>query len=232
MKYYSLLSILFLLSCNIKDPVDKSIMVCGEGKIRVKPDIVTLTLNVNFTQPRMADAVRLTQHTVDSVLMILNNYGNDSDIKTSSISANKQYMYVGNKEVFSGYQASQTIDFVLKDLKRFTELTGKILETKISSIANLQFGHSKADSLFREADLLAYDDAIQSANKLCKRANVNLGKILYISNSSADNDSDNEGYSSGQRINTFSKAYGGRGFKIAPEVLEFKRIIISKYEIN
>ena len=47
----------------------------------------------------------------------------------------------------------------------------------------------------------------------------------------ADN-SDVKGYSSGERINTYSKAYGGRGFKISPEVLEFKRKIISEYTIS
>lgn len=231
MRYIPILSLLFLISCTTNELDKKSIKVSGEGKIRAKPDRVTLTLNVSFTQPRMADAVMMTQQTVDSVLMTLSAYGNpESDIKTSSISANKQYVYENGKEKFQGYQASQSIDFVLNDIRKFTELTGKILESKISSISNLQFGHSKADSLFREADLLAYDDALQSANKLCKRANVSLGKVLYISNTSID--ADNDGYSSGERINTFAKGYGGRGFKIAPEVLEFKRIIISEYEIN
>jgi len=109
-------------------------------------------------------------------------------------------------------------------------VTGKLLETKINSISQIQFNHSKADSLFREADLLAYDDALKSANKLTTRANVKLGKLLFISNDNSN--SNEEGYSTGERINTYSKGYGGRGFKISPEVIEFKRIITTEFQIT
>lgn len=230
MKYSLLILTAFLISCY--GPVKpRQIRVSGEGKIRVMPNLVILTLNVSFTKPRMADAVEQTQQTVDSVLYILEKFGRkDLDIKTSSISANKDYEYVANTNRFIGYKAEQTIDFVLNDISKFTELTGKLLETKINSIAQIQFNHSKADSLLREANLLAYDDALKSANKLATRANVTLGKLLFISNDLTN--SDNEGYSSGERINTYNKSYGGRGFKISPEVIEFKRSITTEFQIS
>jgi uncharacterized protein YggE len=224
------MSILFIASCSNPDK-PKKIRVSGEGKIRVMPDQVILTINVSFTKPRMVDAVRQTQETVDSVQLILEQFGRKGlDIKTSSISANKHYEYIGNSNKFMGFQAQQTIDFVLNDISKFTELTGKLLETKINSIAQLQFNHSKADSLFREADLLAYDDALQSANKLTTRASVKLGNLLFISNDNTS--SDGTGYSTGDRIDTYSKGYGGRGFKISPEVIEFKRNITTEFEIT
>ncbi|MCX6210791.1 MAG: SIMPL domain-containing protein [Bacteroidetes bacterium] len=230
MKHLLLLSVLFLASCSTTDK-PKKIRVSGEGKVRVMPNQVTLTLDVSFTQPRMVDAVRKTQETVDSVILILEKFGKkDLDIKTSSISANKDYEYTGNTNKFMGYQAQQTIDFVLNDISKFTELTGKLLETKINSISHIQFSHSKADSLFREADLLAYDDALKSANKLTTRASVKLGKLLFLSNDNSTND--NDGYYSGDRINTYNKGYGGRGFKISPEVIEFKRNITTEFEIS
>jgi uncharacterized protein YggE len=181
----------------------------------------------------MVEAVRLTQSTIDTVVDILSHFTTSSnDIKTSSISANKDYCYNREKPVFNGYQATQSIDFVLNDLQKFTELTGKLLETRINSISQIQFGHSKADSLFREADLLAYDDAQKSAAKLCNRANVKLGKLIYVSNTEEPNNYDLENNFNPERIETFAKGYGGRGFKISPEVLEFRRKITSEYEIG
>lgn len=82
--------------------------------------------------------------------------------------------------------------------------------------------------MFREADLLAYDDAYKSATKLCERANQRPGAIIFLSNTGMSGDG-NDLYSSGERIETFSKAYGGRGFKISPEVLEFRRNIVAEY---
>ncbi|MBC7937031.1 MAG: SIMPL domain-containing protein [Rhizobacter sp.] len=233
MKYLLFFAFVSFVSCrSSNNEKTEKIRVTGEGKIRVKPDLVILTLSVSFTEPKMVDAVRKTQETVDSVVGILNQFvKNENDIKTSSISANKEYSYNGRTDVFVGFQARQSIDFVLNDIDKFTQLTGKVLETKISSISNIQFGHSKADSLFREADLLAYDDALKSANKLCSRANVKLGKLIFMTNASDNNNYDFNGNSSGESINTYSKAYGGRGFKISPEVLEFKRTLVSEYAI-
>lgn len=231
MKFLPLLLLsAFLFSCaNVEKP--EKIRVSGEGKIRVMPNLVILTIDVSFTKPRMADAVKQTQETVDSVMEILEHFGRKNlDIKTSSISANKAYTYVGNTSKFIGYQAQQTIDFVLNDITKFTEVTGKLLETKINSISQIQFGHSKSDSLLREADLLAYDDALKSANKLTARADVTLGKLLFISNDFTTSDEDD--YPTIDRINTYSKAYGGRGFKISPEVIEFKRTITTEFEIS
>lgn len=231
-KLTPLLLFVFIISCTQQpEKQQPKIRVTGEGKVRVMPDLVILTLNVSFTHPRMADAVRQTQETVDSVMNILSKYAHSStDIKTSSISANKAYEYSGNANRFVGFKAEQTIDFVLNDISKFTLLTGHLLETKISSISQIQFGHSKADSLFREADLLAYDDAFQSAKKLTKRSESELGKVLFVSNDYRLGEG--EQYYSPNSINTYNKGYGGRGFKISPEVLEFRRVISVEYEIS
>ena len=231
MKSIAFISLLFLFACTNNNH-QKKIRVSGEGKIRVMPDLVILTLDVSFTKPRMVDAVKETQETVDTVLNILEQFGRkDVDIKTSNISANKDYDYSGTKERFIGFKAQQSIDFVLNNLHQFTELTGRLLETKINSISQIQFNHSKADSILREADLLAYDDALKSATKLSTRSNVTLGKVLFISNNDSYSEYDDEGYSTGVPINTYSKAYGGRGFRISPEVIEFKRNVVSEFEI-
>jgi uncharacterized protein len=226
-----LLSSIILFSCQDSKKDPSSIKVAGEGKIRVKPDQVILTIEVSFVQPRMADAVRLSQETVDSVVAILSAFGDkQNDIKTSSISANKEYNYDRGRNIFIGYQAEQSIDFVLHDISEFTNLTAKLLATKINSIAQVQFGHSKADSLFREANLLAYDDALKSANKLCERANVKLGKLVYLTN--AESEIEPAMNSNMGRINTFNKSYGGAGFKVSPEVLVFRSMVISEYQFS
>ncbi|TWI25535.1 SIMPL domain-containing protein [Sphingobacterium siyangense] len=226
-------SIILISSCgSVSKESENRIRVSGEGKIRIMPDQVTLTINTTFTKPRMVDAVRETQATVDTVIALLQKYGHQKeDIKTSSVSANKDYQYIGNTNKFIGYQAQQTIDFVLHDLSKFTELTGKLLETKISGIGSISFDHSRADSILREADLIAYDDALKSAKKLASRADVKIGKLLFLSNDgSASNESTQ--YRTGMALETFNKGYGGEGFKIAPEVLEFKRTIFTEFEIK
>lgn len=231
--FICLSGIMVVLSCDrAAKEGENRIRVSGEGKIRIMPDQVTLTINTAFTKPRMVDAVRETQATVDTVIALLQKYGNKKeDIKTSSVSANKDYQYIGNTNKFIGYQAQQTIDFVLHDLSKFTELTGKLLETKISGIGSISFDHSKADSILREADLIAYDDALKSAKKLASRADVEIGKLLFLSNDGSASNQLTQ-FRTGMALETFNKGYGGEGFKVAPEVLEFKRTIYTEFEIR
>jgi uncharacterized protein len=225
------MSACLLLSCHEARKKSATIKVSGEGKIRVKPDLINLTINIHFVQPRMADAVRLSQQTADSVVAILQQFAQQDDIKTSNISADKEYDYIKNRNVFVGYKAEQSIDFVLRDLNRFTDLTARLLATRINGISNVEFGHSKADSILREADLLAYDDAHKSAGKLCERANVKLGGLVYLTNT-GDVESDEAVSSNMGNIRTMNKGYGGEGFKISPEILVFSRKVISEYNIS
>lgn len=173
----------------------------------------------------------MTEYRKDSVVAILKHFAQQNDIKTSNISANKEYNYISNRNVFVGYKAEQSIDFVLRDLSQFTDLTAKLLATKINGISQVEFGHSKADSLLREADLLAYDDAQKSAYKLCERANVKLGSLVYLTNT-GEAETGEPVYSNMGNINTFNKSYGGAGFKVSPEVLVFSRKVISEYKIS
>lgn len=230
MHKYLLLMALATIGCNTTN--NKNIKVVGEGKVRAKPNQVILTIQVAFTEPTMVVAVSKTQTTVDSVVNMLQKFvTTDADIKTGTIAANKAYRYNGSVDVFIGYEAIQTIDFVLNKIDEFTTLTGSLLALKISSISNIKFTHSKADSLFREADLLAYDDALQSAKKLCARANVQLGSIISISNVSGNSSTTDVDYIAND-IHTYNKAYGGNGFKVSPQVLEFKRNVFVAYGIK
>ena len=75
MKLIGFILFTFLLLACDNNKQSKRIRVSGEGKIRVMPDRVILNINVSFTRPRMADAVRLTQETIDTVLAILGGFG-------------------------------------------------------------------------------------------------------------------------------------------------------------
>lgn len=55
----------------------------------------------------------------------------------------------------------------LGDLRRLSPYLEHLLAMPISRIKNLGYGHGQADSLRREADVLALADAIKTADKIC-----------------------------------------------------------------
>ena len=214
----------------------RTINVVGIGKAKTLPDQVEITIKAEFTRPAMKDAVRETQSTMDEVLSVSRKYVKEpSDIKTSSISANKDYEYDNRgKSIFKGYQASQAIDITLKDISRFEKFTAEILATRVSRIENLTFSNSKEDSILREVDLLAIDDAFNTAKKICERTHVTLGPILHISNYGPTNDEEMSGNQVRQRgsIGLYGKGFGGRGFQISPEILVYSKTAYITYAIE
>ena len=78
---FAALSVCFLLSCKDSLKNSATIKVSGEGKIRIKPDLIIMTINVDFVQPRMADAVRLSQQTADTVVAILMQFAQEMTLR-------------------------------------------------------------------------------------------------------------------------------------------------------
>jgi uncharacterized protein YggE len=223
-KFFQACLIICCFSCTSKEP--KTINVTGQGKIKIVPDMVELSLRAYTVKPAMRDAVAETQAAVDEIIRVCRKYVvNPSDIKVSSISTNKAYEYRGGKEQFVGFDALQVLDVTLKDISQIEKFTEELLATKISKIENIRYNHTKADSILREVNLMALEDARKTAEKMCAKMNASLGNILYLSNFENNQRSAGRGmrYSgSDYEMNLYNKSFGGNGFKMTTEILEFE----------
>ena len=142
-------------------------------------------------------------------------------MRVSSTSSNKDFAYVKGREVFVGFSATQSVTVRLNDLRRLSPYLEQLLATPISRIKNLSYGHSRADSLRREADVLALADAVKTADKMCAALHLSRGEVLEVSDNSSPASSDTNGYQPPADIELYSKSFGGRGFKVSPELLRF-----------
>ena len=176
--------------------------------MKVVPDMVDLSLKAFNVRPAMKDAVAQTQADITQILALCRKYiPDEEDIKVSNVATDKDYDYDNNREVFKGYSAQQ------------------ILEVRLKNI--------------RQIEAFTESDAQKTAQKMCEQMNVHLGKVAYMSNyspagyfpageqlgfvSSAGGDSE---------LNLYSKGFGGRGFKMTAEILEFKDVAFAGFEIR
>jgi len=226
-------SVLFLAACS--HPVPAKIQVTGQASMKVVPDIVDLSLKAYNVRPAMKDAVAETQSAIDQILVVCHKYIHENeDIKVSLVATNKDYEYNGNREIFKGYSAQQILEVRLKDISQIEKLTEELLATKISSIENVRYNHSRADSIQRAVSLLALADAKKTAEKMCEQMNVQVGKTIYLSNYPTGGCPAETGRAGGNEydLNLYSKSFGGRGFKITSEILEFQDMAFAGFEIN
>jgi uncharacterized protein YggE len=195
----------------------------GYGHVTVYPNYAELTVDAAFTRPRLKDAVAEVQRVVDQVLAVSKRYapGRD-DVRVSSTSSNKEFDYVKGKEVFIGFNSTQSVTVRINDLRQLSPYLEQLLATPISGIKDLSYGHSQADSLRREADVLALADAVKTADKMCAALHVKRGAVLEVSDSSSPESSNTNGWGRpSTNIELYSKSFGGRGFKMSPELLRF-----------
>ena len=193
----------------------------GYGSVAVYPNYAELTVDAAFTRPRLKDAVAEVQGVVDQVLAMSRRYApGPDDVRVSSTSSNKEFDYVKGKEVFTGFNSTQSVTVRITDLRRLSPYLEELLATRINRIKNLNYGHSQADSLRREADVLALNDAVKTADKMCAALHVTRGAVLEASDSSSPESSRTE-WSPSADIELYGKGFGGRGFKTSPELLHF-----------
>jgi uncharacterized protein len=229
------LSALFLVSACHSASEKKSINVTGHASLKMVPDMVELSLRAQNTKPAMKDAVAQTQADVNEILAVCRKYITDpADIKVSTISTNKAYDYRNGREVFNGFEAAQILEVSLKNISAIEKFTEELLATRISRIDNIRYNHTKADSIMREVNLMALEDARKTADKMCSKMQVELGKLSYLSNfEPTQNDVRGMRYSNTDYdMNLYNKSFGGRGFKMTAEILEFEDAAYASFEIE
>ena len=96
------------------------INVSGEGKIKVVPDQATILATVETKGNNAKDVKKQNDIQMEAVLKLVKSMNlAPSDYKTKRVSLNPQYDYEKKKH---SYNATQTIEILLKDLSKYDEL--------------------------------------------------------------------------------------------------------------
>lgn len=232
MKTFSTLIILLVLlgSCKTNN---NTIEVTGQASMKIVPDMVELSLKAYNLKPAMKDAVNQTQLNVTEMLAVCRKYiRNENDIKVSYIATDKAFDYRFNEPRFIGYSAQQVLQVTLRNIDSLEKFTEELLATKVHSIDNIQYNHSKSDSIQRAVNLLALSDAKKTAENMCTQMNVKMGEIIYLSNYAAGSGNTPMHQASPEyNINLYNKGFGGRSFKMTTEILEFGNVAFAAFAI-
>lgn len=169
-----------------KEP-QRTIRVNGSGKVRVVPDRLRLTIQVNIPRAETAvEALSRNSQFTAQVIALLKRFGiAESDIQTTRVSVNPVYDY--EKRIspppIVGYSAQNDVMVVVKKM----EDAGKILDQAVKNGATgfgpLQYESSNRTELEREALKKAADDARTKAELLARQVGATLGRVLTISES-------------------------------------------------
>jgi uncharacterized protein YggE len=203
------------------------VTVSGRGEVQAAPDMLTLMVEASNNDSKPAGASADTRKAMTGILAAARkSVGNPNDLRTTRISINPEYEWVEGKRKFRGYVASQSLEITLRDVSRLDSLLEHLNKASFTTLGNIAFGHSKADSLQREARALAIRDAAVNAASLCAAAGRSCDELLGA----------RAGFSGGQgpapmefKAARMMAADAGTGMPVQPGLLTFSAEVEADY---
>ena len=158
------------------------INVNGEGKVKVIPDQATIAVTVETKGNNAKDVKKGNDGKIDAVLKFIKKMNlAPVDYKTQRVSLNPQYDYEKKKH---SYNATQTIEILLRDLSKYDELMEGLVNEGINRIDTVTFHSSKLAQYQSEARKLAMKDAQLKAEDYVTVLGQKVGRAMTISDHS------------------------------------------------
>ncbi|MBC7749294.1 MAG: SIMPL domain-containing protein [Methylotenera sp.] len=158
------------------------INVSGEGKVKVVPDQASIAVTVETKGNNAKDVKKQNDEKIEAVLKFIKKMNlAPADYKTQRVSLNPQYDYEKKKH---SYNATQTIEILLKDLSKYDELMEGLVDEGINRIDNVTFQSSKLAQYQSEARKLAMKEAKLKAEDYVSVLGQKIGRAMTISDNS------------------------------------------------
>ncbi len=166
--------------------VTSGITVSGVGRVTGKPNLLRLQTSVNVVRPDVKAALQEANTTMSNVQAKLKADGvAAADLQTSGLSVQPHYTYTGSTSKLDGYQVSENLSVVLRDLAK----AGSVISDAAQVGGNeLQLGGAtldldEDDALIAQARQKAFADAKAKAAAYAGAAGRSLGAVVSISES-------------------------------------------------
>jgi len=158
------------------------INVSGEGKVKVVPDQVTISATVETKGNNAKEVKKQNDQQMEAVLKLVKSMNlAPADYKTKRVSLNPQYDYEKKKH---SYNATQTIEILLRDLSKYDELMEGLVDQGINRIDNVTFQSSKLIQYQSDARKLAMKEAKMKAEDYVSVLGQKVGAAITITDSS------------------------------------------------
>ena len=166
------------------------IWVSGQGKVTVTPDIATINLGVSVQKTSVAEAQAEAAQAMDDLMAVLKNKGiAEKDIQTQyfNIYQVTRWDEKGQQEVVIGYRVSNTVSAKIRDIDKAGEIIDAVAAAAgdYTRIDGIGFSVDNPEQYYDEAREAAMNDAKAKAEQLAELADVTLGKVTYIAESSS-----------------------------------------------
>lgn len=170
-------------------PIMNTITVVGKGEAVAIPDIATFSFTVTKEAESAPEAQKLVTDATNKIIEAVKKEGvEDKDIKTTNYNLYPKYDYPQvacfaypcppTKEVFRGYEVSQTLEVKVRNTEKVGAVVGAVTATGVTNVYGPSFAVDKTDDVIAEARNEAIKNAKAKAESIAEGLDVRLVRIV------------------------------------------------------
>ncbi|MFZ4435000.1 MAG: SIMPL domain-containing protein [Flavobacterium psychrophilum] len=175
-----LLVILAFASSFAQDSKNTALVtVMGEGKIKIVPDQVVISLSIETKGTETKAVKEQNDAKTAAVLKGIKKWGlAPADVQTQRVSLQPSYDYETKKTFI---HANQSISLLLRDLSKYDGLMTDMVTAGITNISSVVFQSSQQVKLQSSVRKLAMQNAVEKAQDYLSVVGQKVGKVQSIS---------------------------------------------------
>ncbi|KKW42947.1 MAG: hypothetical protein UY92_C0002G0064 [Candidatus Magasanikbacteria bacterium GW2011_GWA2_56_11] len=161
------------------DKSERTIVVEGEGKVAVKPDIAVTTMGMIAEAKTVAEAQEKNTAVMNKLLERLKQLGvEEKDIQTTNYNIFPQYDYTDDGQVLRGYQVSQSVAVKIRDTSKANQVIALAGEVGVNDVSGLEFTVDDREQYRSEARRLALEQVAAKARALSEALGIQIRGIV------------------------------------------------------
>lgn len=170
----------------MQSALPEAISVSGHAEIKAQPDVAYLNMGVT-TQGKTPDAASRLNATQTTALINALRRANvaQADIHTQGFFVQPQYDYRTQPAVLTGYEATNSIQVTVHVLANAGPLLDTATRAGATQVGDISFDLVNRQSVQRQALMAAVRDARARADVLAQAADVGVGRLLSLGDSTA-----------------------------------------------
>ena len=151
--------------------------------VKAKPDIATVGAGVSVVAPTAVEAMRQNAQQMSAVVQRIKSLGiAEEDIQTTGINLQAQYDYdqAQRRQVFRGYQSSNQVSVVLRNVEDTGEVLDALVAAGATDINGPQFSIDDETAAKSQARLAALERARTQAMEYAQAAGFSGLRLLEV----------------------------------------------------
>jgi len=160
---------------------DNTVTAIGTGSVKLVPDMASFSIGINTQDALVSTAQAANNAAMDAVITALTGLGvNKDDLQTNSFSVYPVYDYSTDTPVVNGYEVSNTVTVIVRDLAKLPALLDAAVEAGANNVYSLGFQSSQQATAYDQALKAAAQDALRKAALIAQAVGKEAGSVLSL----------------------------------------------------